>query len=120
MDVDCWHCFESLDKHFVKGSKLLCNKINPKTNECEEYKATQDILDDEDLYSEVIIGDGLEAKNYALLPVGESMIVDFRDVKYKITKNSSSSSTSEPLTDTITDKIVKSKTKAIDIKNQTN
>ena len=109
MDVDCWHCFEPLKSHFVKGEKLLCNKIDPKTNECDEYKAIQEIIDDEDVYSEVVIGDGKEAKDYALLPVEESMEYEYKDVKYKITKKSNDTVTITPITETITEKIVKSK-----------
>lgn len=109
MDVECWHCFEPLAKHFVKGDKLLCNKIDKKTNKCDEYLATQDILDDEDLYSEVVIGNGKHAKDYALMPINQSMIVKYNDVSYQITKKSSTNVITKPITPTITEKIRRSK-----------
>lgn len=112
MDVECWHCFEPLKNHFVKGEKLLCNKIDPETNECSEYYAAQDVLDDEDVYSEVVHGYGENAKNYALLPVGESMDIEYEGKKWRITKTSDKSTLTGLLDESLTDKIRRSKVNA--------
>lgn len=106
VDLDCYYCGEVPEKHFIKDDKIFCTKKKGS----DEYQAWQDVIDDEEVYSDVVLGNNTkDAYLFKLLPKNVPYFVHYKGRVYAIWKkgdNMTGSNCINPLSDEVKKKII--------------
>ena len=73
-------------------SCYYCDGVTRCKPNCNEYRAWQDVIDSEDIYAEVVLGDGKDAFNFKVLPTGICYIAESNGLVCVMWKNKEDSS----------------------------
>lgn len=76
-NLSCYFCSKDILEHKLVDDVLICDRIDDETHSPFEYRAWQDVMDEEVCYTEVVHGREKEAYEFRMLPAGPAYLTSY-------------------------------------------